>query len=155
MEAYELADARMQLMCASYKMSVATTTKLLLLCPRTSTISTKQEELQLVPGFGSRIVAARLRSLGYVPGFGHQLYPDRDSERSEADYLRQNLWPTEEVELAKRLIRASHALTSNYPNLDFGLTMFVSHSNCRPKKCSVLACRVRNSNVTHPMGGSA
>lgn len=63
-------------MCASYKMSVATTTKHLPLCPRTSTISTKQEELQLLPGFGSQIVAERLRSVGYVPGFGHQLYPD-------------------------------------------------------------------------------
>ena len=71
-----------------------------------------------------QLVVARLRSFGYVPGFGHQLYPDGDPRAQRLISLARSYGRTSEAELAKRLIQASHALTGDYPNLDFGLAMF-------------------------------
>lgn len=71
-----------------------------------------------------QLVAARLRSFGHVPGFGHPLYPDGDPRAQKLITLAKTYGRPTEVELAKRLIQASHALTGDYPNLDFGLAMF-------------------------------
>jgi citrate synthase len=71
-----------------------------------------------------RLVATRLRSFGHVPGFGHQLYPHGDPRAQKLISLAKTYGRPREVELAKRLIQASHALTGDYPNLDFGLVVF-------------------------------
>lgn len=71
-----------------------------------------------------QLVAARLRSLDHVPGFGHQLYPEGDPRAQKLISLAKTHGRPREVELAKRLIQASHALTGEHPNLDFGLAMF-------------------------------
>ena len=71
-----------------------------------------------------RLVGTRLRSSGHVPGFGHQLYPDGDPRGQKLISLAKTYGRPREVELAKRLIQASHALTGDYPNLDFGLAVF-------------------------------
>src|SRR5215472_5611538 len=71
-----------------------------------------------------QVLAARLRSFGYIPGFGHQLYPNGDPRAKKLISLANTYGRPREVELAKRLILASHALTGDYPNLDFGLTVF-------------------------------
>ena len=71
-----------------------------------------------------QLVATRLRSFGYVPGFGHQLYPDGDPRGQKLISLAKTYGRPREVESAKRLIQASHALTGEYPNLDFGLAVF-------------------------------
>jgi len=71
-----------------------------------------------------QLVAARLRSLGYVPGFGHPLYPDGDPRAQKLISVAKTYGRPTEVESAKRLIQASHSLTGDYPNLDFGLAMF-------------------------------
>jgi citrate synthase len=70
------------------------------------------------------VVATRLRSFGHVPGFGHQLYPDGDPRGQKLICLAKTYGRPREVELAKRLIQASQALTGEYPNLDFGLAIF-------------------------------
>lgn len=71
-----------------------------------------------------RVVAARLRSFGHIPGFGHPLYPDGDPRGQKLISLAKAYGRPREVELAKRLIQASQALTGEYPNLDFGLAIF-------------------------------
>lgn len=71
-----------------------------------------------------RVVATRLRSFGHIPGFGHQLYPDGDPRGQKLISLAKTYGRPREVELAKRLIQASHSLTGEYPNLDFGLVVF-------------------------------
>ncbi|HKW35239.1 MAG TPA: citrate synthase family protein [Candidatus Acidoferrum sp.] len=71
-----------------------------------------------------QLLAARLRSFGFVPGFGHQLYPAGDPRAQKLIGIAKTHGRPTEVELAKRLIQASHALTGGYPNLDFGLVMF-------------------------------
>jgi citrate synthase len=71
-----------------------------------------------------QLVATRLRSFGHVPGFGHQLYPEGDPRAQKLISLAKTYGRPREVELAKRLIQASHALTGDYPNLDFGLAVF-------------------------------
>ena len=71
-----------------------------------------------------QLVATRLRSFGHIPGFGHQLYPDGDPRGQKLISLAKTYGRPREVELAKRLIQASHALTGEYPNLDFGLAIF-------------------------------
>ena len=70
------------------------------------------------------LVSARLRSFGYVPGFGHQLYPGGDPRARKLISVAKAYGRPTEVELATRLIHASHALIGDYPNLDFGLAMF-------------------------------
>jgi len=71
-----------------------------------------------------QVLATRLRSFGHIPGFGHQLYPNGDPRAQKLISLAKTYGRPREVELAKRLILASHALTGDYPNLDFGLTVF-------------------------------
>src|SRR5262249_850358 len=58
-----------------------------------------------------QLVAARLRSLGHVPGFGHQLYSEGDPRAQKLISLAKTHGRPREIELAKRLIQASHALT--------------------------------------------
>jgi citrate synthase len=70
-----------------------------------------------------QLVATRLRSFGHIPGFGHQLYPNGDPRGQKLISLAKTYGRPREVELAKRLIQASHALTGEYPNLDFGLAI--------------------------------
>jgi citrate synthase len=71
-----------------------------------------------------QLMASRLRSFGHVPGFGHQLYPNGDPRAKKLVSLAKAYGRPAEVEVAKRLIQASHALTGDHPNLDFGLVMF-------------------------------
>jgi len=61
--------------------------------------------------------------MGDVAGFGHQLYPDGDSRAQKLISLAKTYGRPREVEFAKRLIQASHALTGDYLNLDFGLAV--------------------------------
>jgi citrate synthase len=70
-----------------------------------------------------RIVADRLRSLGYVPGFGHRLYPDGDPRcRTLVSFAKVHGSQTE-INLAKRLVQEVRSITGQHPNLDFGLTV--------------------------------
>ena len=71
-----------------------------------------------------KLVAERLRSLGHVPGFGHPLYPEGDPRARKLISLAKMYGSPAEVELAKRLIQATHALTDEHANLDFGLAAF-------------------------------
>ena len=71
-----------------------------------------------------QLIAARLRSLGSVPGIGHPLYPAGDPRAQKLISIAKRYGGPKEVELAKRLTQAAHALTEDYPNLDFGLAVF-------------------------------
>jgi len=73
--------------------------------------------------------AVSLWLLGFDPsvmfaGFGHQLYPNGDPRAKKLVSLAKAYGRPTKVEVAKRLIQASHALTGDHPNLDFGLVMF-------------------------------
>ena len=71
-----------------------------------------------------QVLVTRLGSFGHIPGFGHQLYPNGDPRAQKLISLAKTYGRPKEVELAKRLIQASHALTGDFPNLDFGLAVF-------------------------------
>ena len=83
-----------------------------------------------------QLIAARLRSFGSVPGFGHPLYPAGDPRAQKLINIAKRHGPPTEVELAKRLTQAAHALTEGYPNLDFGLAV-LSHALRLPSEAPI------------------
>lgn len=69
-------------------------------------------------------LATRPRSFGHTPGFGYLLDPNGDPRGQMLISLAKTYGRPNKVELAKRLIQASHALTGEYSDLDFGLVAF-------------------------------